>query len=108
METKNSELIGKFINRYLHSDIKPAGKIIGTRGKTILILAKVTAVLNPSFKPEFIPGGFSSVCINSHQQDWIYTVNEDEIFEMRWTPGKTKMGFLHIEDEPCNYYDYNF
>lgn len=108
MENSNANLVGKYINTYLYSDAHPNGKIIGTRGKTILILAKVTAEKDPAFKPDYVSGGFSAICLNSHNQEWIYTVHEDITFEIRWTPGKTKMGFRQVDEKPYNFYDYNF
>lgn len=107
MET-NKNLIGKYINKHYPCFSYPAGKIIGTRGKTILILARVTAKRDPSWKPEIIPGGFSGHCTNNYSQKHTYTVDENETYEIRWTPGKTKMGILRLSDKPTYFYDYNF
>ncbi|HRW21024.1 MAG TPA: hypothetical protein P5509_03545 [Bacteroidales bacterium] len=106
--TKNSELIGKYINRHLYTDVNPVGKVIGTRGKTILIIARVTAERDESFKPEIIPGGFAGHCTNNYSQKWKFTVHEDDTFEIRWTPGKLKKGYNRISENPRHFYDYNF
>jgi len=104
----NTELIGKYINQVLYTDVNPIGKIIGTRGKTILILARVTSTEKESFKPNFSVGGFCAHCDNNYSQEYTYNVNEKDLIEIRWTPGSTKKGFLRLHDEPRKFYDYNF
>lgn len=104
----NESLVGKYINEILYSDINPVGKIIGTRGRTVLIVARVTEERDDSVKMKFIIGGFAGHCVNQEEQKWKFTVNEEDTFEMRWTPGKLKIGYNRICDEPRKYYDYNF
>ena len=106
--TKNSELVGKYVNRYFYTDVRPLGKIVGTRGKTILILERVTAELDESFKADIQNGGFAGHCSNNHSQKYNYTVLTDDTFEIRWTPGKLRKDQLRIADRPVEFYDYNF
>jgi hypothetical protein len=74
----NVSLIGKYINSHLFSDINPKGKIIGTRKKTILIVARVTTERDKSVKMEFAPGGFCGCCLNNYNQEWIFTEHIDD------------------------------
>lgn len=105
---ENNTLIGKYINRHLHTDVDPYGKIIGTRGKIILILARVNYESDKSFTPDWHPGGFCANCSNQDEQKYIYTVDESDTFEIRWTPGKSKIGQHIISDKPFRFYDFNF
>ena len=59
METKyvTADLIGKYVNRCLWSDVDPIGKIVGIKGKYIALIQPVVASENKT-KMEFIAGGF--------------------------------------------------
>jgi hypothetical protein len=61
---------------------------------------------------QFVPGGFSAVCLNDHQQKWFITSNETEPV-IRIRLGKNGWKDKHgrrfgLADEPVKYYDYNF
>jgi len=101
------DLIGKYLNLHLYTDIYPIGKIIGIKGKSTVILAKVTHEKDPEFKLEIIPGGFSGHCVNNDEQKWIYHVDETVTKEKKLTVGSLKRG-LYISDTPLYHYDYNF
>jgi hypothetical protein len=102
----NPEMVGKYINTYLWSDVNPLGKIMGIKGKTQLILARVHATRDESVKMEFIPGGFSAHCTNNHSQKWIYSVDEADTFTVRIS--KSFLQRNRIEDSPYHFYDFNF
>lgn len=106
METKQAtqDLIGKYVNQYLYTDILPVGKIIAVKGKTTIVIQKVIAGDNKT-KMEFISGGFAGVCINQWQQE--YDFHElDETMTLR--VGKQFSKQYRIDEKPRNYYDYNF
>lgn len=99
------EMIGKYLNHYGWSDIEPRGKIIGTKGKTILIIKRIVSIRDESIKLEFIPGGFSAHCVNQSQQKWVF-LDTEFIEEIRISHALLKHN--KIEDQPRKYYDYNF
>lgn len=45
--------------------------------RTTMILREDKATLDPSFKPEFISGGFAGHCINQSEQTYTYEANPD-------------------------------
>jgi hypothetical protein len=104
--TAEPSLIGKYINEYLWSDVNPVGKIIGVKGKSTLILARVGYTRDETVKMEFIPGGFSAHCVNNHSQKWIYSVDEKDTFTVRLS--KSFLRRNRIEDKPYHFYDFNF
>jgi hypothetical protein len=105
MET-NKDLIGKYINTYLWTDVNPLGKIVGIKGKTGVVLARVHCERDESVQMNFIPGGFSAHCTNNYSQKWIYTVDENDTFTVRLGKGFLKRN--RIQDAPYHFYDYNF
>lgn len=98
------ELIGKYINRYLWTDVQPVGKIIGIKSKSIVIVQRVVAGENLN-KMEFIAGGFSAHCPNNHSQKYEFFETE-EVFEVRLSKQYLKQ--CRIDRLPHNFYDYNF
>ncbi len=102
----NSELIGKYINHYMWSDVEPLGKIVGVKGKSTLILARVSYKRDESVTMNFIQGGFAGHCANNHSQKWLYTVDEKDTFTVRLGKGFLKRN--RIQDAPYHFYDYNF
>ena len=103
---ENKDLIGKYVNQSLYTDIIPVGKIIGTRGKTILIVKKVVAT-EQTKEMEFISGGFAGHCINQHEQEWTFE-EVDDIFEVRVNKQWGMRGQMYVADKPRMFYDYNF
>jgi hypothetical protein len=100
------ELIGKYINQYLWSDVNPVGKIVGVKGKTKVIIQPVVASENLT-KMEFIPGGFSAHCTNMYDQKYEFR-EEGEVFELSLSNSSMKRTHLGIADHPSRFYDYNF
>lgn len=70
------------------------------------------ATLDPSFKPEFIPGGFCGTVINQDEQSYTYEEDPDgELYTFRWsnkfgTYGQP--GDLRLTKGRHEFYDYNF
>ena len=94
--------IGKYINRYVGTDIRPVGVIVGVRGKKTLIVERVRAVKNKTpMNIHFGAGGFSVGCGN-----WVFETDKNDVFEMRLS--KEMLKTHKIEDDPKYFYDYNF
>ncbi len=105
-QTQNQDLIGKYVNQVLYTDINPVGKVIGTRGKTVLILQVVTEVKQVQ-EMKFVSGGFAGHCVNQHNQEWTFE-EIDKTIEVKMTKQWGKRGQMRIDDKPRKYYDYNF
>jgi hypothetical protein len=94
-----------------YSDIHPFEVVRRISDKTLEIRA-MSAVIDPSWKPDFVPGGFSGTVVNQHEQRWIITKNE------RGTPFRIRLGKKGwkdsgggryvLADQPRSFYDYNF
>ena len=105
-QTKVSEeLIGKYINYYGYSDIEPVGKIVGIKSKTIVYVARVFPSENKTLM-KWVAGGFAGHCINQHAQAYDYTIEHDNIIEVRISAQYLKTH--RIQDNPRKFYDYNF
>lgn len=77
------------------------------------------AKLNPSFKPNIVPGGFSGHCTNQEEQTYTYTQNPEghvSEFSIRkwrgryvWTSkNQTPDGRMGISLGRRKFHDYNF
>ena len=100
------ELVGKYLNQVLWSDVNPIGKIVDIKGKTKVIVQPVKAGPNKA-KMEFIPGGFSAHCTNMYDQHYDF-IERGEMFEISLSNSSMKRSFLGISDYPSKHYDYNF
>lgn len=98
------ELVGKYLNRYGYTDINPVGKIIGTRGKSILILKEVVAGDNKT-KLDFHVGGFAAHCSNQNEQSYDFT-ETNKTLEFRLSKQLARQ--YKIDDTPKKFYDFNF
>ena len=108
--TATSDLIGKYINRVLWSDIDPVAKIIGIQGKNTLVCCKVTASenLTPHEEMNFEAGGFVGHYHEQGKQRYNFTEHNDKVFNIRYSESMRKKKFLYIHDTPSKFYDYNF
>ena len=85
--------------------------VIKRTAKT-LTLRQDKATLKPSFKPEFILGGFAAHCVNQAEQDYDYEPDPNgRIFRAYWS--QSKKGFyvertLRVIPGRHEFYDYNF
>lgn len=104
--TDNSQLLGKYINRSLYTDVDPVGKIIATRGTNFVTIQPVVAGEN-QVKMDFIRGGFSFHCTNNWNQKYEFT-EIGEPYEIRLSKSMMKNNFYVIQDHPSKHYDYNF
>ena len=98
-------LIGKYLNRYGYSDVNVIGKIISVRGNSFVTIKRIKAERDTSVKLDFHVGGFSAHCSNQHAQKWNFT-ETDETFEVRLSKGYLRS--VRIQNEPHEFYDYNF
>ena len=101
-----SELIGKYINRVLFSDVDPVGKIIGIKGKTKVIVQPIYTSENKT-KMKWVEGGFAGHCVNQWNQEYDF-FEEGEPFEVTLSNTGLKRRFWSIGDTPRKFYDYNF
>jgi hypothetical protein len=102
----NNELIGKYINRVLWSDVDPVGKVIAIKGKTKVIIQPVKCGENKT-KMEFVAGGFSAHCLNQWSQEYDF-FEQGETFEVSLSKTSLKKRFWSIDERPRKFYDYNF
>ena len=71
-------------------------------------------VQDPDWKPEWVVGGFSGICLNDKSQRWIITSNPDNpVTRIRWSKRnhqwqKGTYCRFSMADEPYKYYDNNF
>lgn len=72
----------------------------------------MNAVLDPKFKPNFIPGGFCGTVVNQHEQSYIYSSNPDATIRRA---RKRKNGEWYITGgtlinfgRAYKFHDYNF
>ena len=100
------ELIGKYINQVLWSDVNPVGKIVGIKGKTKVIIQPVVAGPNQA-KMEYVPGGFAGHCVNQDDQHYDF-FEQGDTFELTLSNASMKRGFICIHERPHKHYDYNF
>ena len=101
----------KYANMHGYSDIQPFEIVKVISEKTIEV-RMMSAVLDPSWKPNIIPGGFAGHCVNQQTQKWIYTSDESApVIRCRLR----KDGYFHsaygkhvLAEAPRKFYDYNF
>ena len=101
-----AELIGKYLNQVLWSDVNPVGKIVGIKGKTKVIVQPVVAGPN-KVKMEYVAGGFAGHCVNQNDQQYDF-FEQGDTYEMSLSNASMKRRFLSISDRPHKRYDYNF
>jgi len=102
----------KYANHIGYSDVNPY-EIVRVVSDKCFEVREMDAVRDESIKLEFVIGGFSSVCVNQSEQEWIISSNaENKVFKIRASKKKgwaDKYGNKYaISDEPVKYYDYNF
>lgn len=100
----SNELIGKYVNHYMYSDVVPLGKIIGIKGKRTLILQRIAAEKQLT-KLEFHVGGFAANCSNQYDQTWEY-IELQETDELKVLASFSRQ--YKIQDKPLRFYDFNF
>lgn len=100
------ELVGKYLNQVLWSDVNPIGKIVDIKGKTKVIVQPVKAGPNKA-KMEYVVGGFAGHCTNMYDQHYDF-FEEGNTYEMSLSNASMKRRFIRVHDAPCKHYDFNF
>lgn len=110
---QNREMgVGDGVTVCLYSD-QHAATII-KRTKATVVVQYDKAIRDPSFKPEWTPGGFSAICTNQEQQEWTYERNPEGRTERyfwsevrgRWQGGGD--GSIVLIPGRHEFYDFNF
>jgi len=102
----------KYANHIGWSDVNPFEVVRVISDKTIEV-REMDAKRDESVKLEWVPGGFSAVCLNDHEQKWFITSNpENPVIRIRLSAKKgwqDKHGRrFQLADKPVKFYDYNF
>lgn len=104
--------VGDGVTLHLHSD-NQAHTVIARTEKTLTI-QRDKATLDPDFKPEWTPGGFSAICTNSEDQKWTYERDpQGSITRCHWSEkcGAWRAGSdgsMAVSRGRHEHYDYNF
>lgn len=104
--------VGDGVTLHLWSDAE-AHTVIKRTAKTLTI-QRDKAIRDPNFKPEWVPGGFSAICINSEDQEWTYERDpEGAITRCHWSEKygiwqAGSDGSMRVSRGRHEYYDYNF
>lgn len=100
-----------YANRYGYTDVTPYEVVRRISDKTIEV-RRMDATIDPSWKRDFIPGGFFGHTANNDLQKWIITSNSNnEVIRIRKTIKGTwthKRSRFVLASKPCNFYDFNF
>jgi len=97
-------------NHYGYSDVNPYEIVRRISDKTIEV-RRMDAVRDPSWKRDFIPGGFFGHTANNHSQKWIITSNpSNEVIRIRLTKSgwRNKGDRFCLSMTPVHFYDFNF
>ena len=105
---KENVKVGDGVTVHLYSDAH-AYTVIKRTANT-LTLRRCKATHADGWKPEYIPGGFSVICINDEDQRWQYEEDEDgEIVKANWSKrGFRVYGSCYVTFGRHEHYDYNF
>ncbi|NDD55751.1 hypothetical protein EBZ39_18115 [bacterium] len=105
--------VPKYANQRSYSDCVPFEVVRQVSSKCLIIRA-MKYTLDPSWKPEMIPGGFSAHCANNHEQRYLYESNPNasEIRIRKHKDGRwySRDGVYtySLSENPHAFYDYNF
>ena len=101
----------QYANHIGWSDINPF-EVVRRVSDITLEIREMHAERDPSVKLEFVPGGFSAICLNDRDQEWFITSDESApVIRIRlgkrgW---KDKFGRRYeLADEPVKFYVHNF
>jgi hypothetical protein len=100
-----------YANMYSYSDVHPCEVVREVSEKTLEVRA-MSAERCPTWKPEFVAGGFAGHCVNNIDQRWVYASRPDApVFRIRWTKRGWRDahgGQYHLSESPRRFHDYNF
>lgn len=111
-EMRRAVKVGDGMTIHYFSDVDPV-TIIRRTAKTLTVQEDL-AERDPSFKPEWVPGGFSAICTNQDEQKWNISRNPDgRIMKLFWSE---KYGVWRAGGDGSitaslgrnKFYDYNF
>jgi hypothetical protein len=101
----------KYANHLGYTDVNPHEVTRVVSDKTIEVRA-MKCERDESVKLEWVPGGFSAICLNDRDQKWFISSDESaKVFRIRLGKNgwKDKYGRTYrLSDKPVKYYDYNF
>lgn len=103
--------VGEGVTMHLYSD-SHAGTIVKVTKATITV-QRDNAIIDPNFKPKFIPGGFAGHCTNQNEQKYTYEQNPNaEMITFRWSNKygmyrNDKIG-MKVTKGRKEFYDYNY
>lgn len=109
-------MTAKFANLHMFSDVRPY-EVVRSISASTLEIREMTAVLDPDWKPEILPGGFAGHCVNQSSQRWIYKSDENApVIRIRRVNPRNNRGYewksvygVHkLADQPRRFHDYNF
>lgn len=104
--------VGDGVTECLWSD-RHACTVIARTAKTLTI-QRDKAILDPNFKPEWIPGGFAAHCTNNEEQTYAYERDPNgQIIKCRWSEKRGGWqtgsdGSIRIIRGRYEFHDYNF
>lgn len=88
-----------------------AGTVIH-RTPQALTIRRDKAILDPDFKPDFVPGGFAGTVVNQDEQSYTYEqLDEGRTYKAHWSEKKQGFfveGCLRVIRGRHEFYDYNF
>jgi len=101
-----------YANYMGYSDVDPY-EVVKAVSKITLEIREMDAERDDSFKPNFVPGGFSAICTNQYDQKWDIKSNEkNPVIRIRLSKKKgwqDKYGRRFVlSEKPQKFYDYNF
>lgn len=101
----------KYANQLGWSDINPF-EVVRVVSDKCLEVREMDAERDESVKLEFIPGGFSAICLNMRDQKWDIKSNPaNPLLRIRlgkkgWKSADGRR--FDLGDKPVKFYDYNF
>jgi hypothetical protein len=102
----------KYANHYGYSDVNPFEVVKVVSDKTVEV-REMDSELDPTWKPEWVVGGFAGQCVNQQTQRWNITSNPAyKTLRLRlskngyWKSADGRK--FQLEDKPVRFYDYNF
>jgi len=102
-----ADYVGMYVNHHMWTDARPVGVIVGTYGKTGIVVQPVTCT-ELDWKPQVHVGGFSAHVSNNHDQRWSFEIDTTrKPIKMRLTRAMAEGGD-HVNVRPVNFYDHNF
>lgn len=104
--------VGDGVTVHLYSDAHAYTVVKVT--KCTITVQRDKAILDPDFKPDFVPGGFSAHCTNQDEQSYTYEPDPNGAIETyRWSNKRNRYqgggdGSIIVTKGRHEFYDYNF